>query len=177
MPQEIRHHLIEVDLETEKSLLNTLDQSPFHERDLDHDAEAFIVGWARELPSDAPLALSFTVHRGMEAGTPAKIRELIHHYFAARERQKRQELRRMLWEGRVSLAIGLSLLGVTFGLSRLIPDGTALGGYAKEGLLICGCVGMWHPIDIHLYQWWPLLREARLYRRLSEARVSVHAAP
>lgn len=177
MPQDARHHLIQVDLETETSLLNTLDQSPFHERDLDHDAEAFIVGWARELPTDAPIALSFTVHKGMDPETPAKIRELIHHYFAARERQKRQELRLLLWEGRVSLAIGLALLGATFGLSRLIPETTALGGYAREGLLICGCVGMWHPIDIHLYQWWPLLREARLYRRLSEARVSVHAAP
>lgn len=34
-----------------------MDASPFRERDLDPEAEAFIVGWAREAPRGATLAL------------------------------------------------------------------------------------------------------------------------
>jgi hypothetical protein len=34
------------------ALFNSLDPFPFQERDLDKNAEEFIVGWARELPRD-----------------------------------------------------------------------------------------------------------------------------
>lgn len=34
-----------------------MDPSPFHEKDLDHDAEEFIVSWAKEFPKNEPLAL------------------------------------------------------------------------------------------------------------------------
>ena len=43
-------HRIELNLREIGQLFNTMDPSPFHEKDLDHDAEEFIVGWAREFP-------------------------------------------------------------------------------------------------------------------------------
>ena len=36
--------LIEVKVQTVHQLFNSMDPSPFHERDLDHNAEHFIVG-------------------------------------------------------------------------------------------------------------------------------------
>jgi hypothetical protein len=36
-------------------------------------------------------------------------------------------------------------------------------------------VANWKPIEIFLYDWWPLLRRRNLYRRLSEASVEVTA--
>lgn len=39
------------------SLFNSLDPSPFREKDLNTEAEAFIVASAREHPMDAPLLL------------------------------------------------------------------------------------------------------------------------
>lgn len=38
-------------------LFNSMDPSPFVERDLDADAEEFITSWARELPSKRELEL------------------------------------------------------------------------------------------------------------------------
>jgi hypothetical protein len=38
--------LIELKLSGLNQLFNSMDPSPFHERDLDHDAEEFIVSWA-----------------------------------------------------------------------------------------------------------------------------------
>jgi hypothetical protein len=49
--------LIEVRLTSANQLFNSMDPSPFHERDLDHDAEAFIVGWAREVPKSQALKI------------------------------------------------------------------------------------------------------------------------
>jgi hypothetical protein len=38
-------HRIEVFVERIEQLFNSMDPSPFHERDLDDDAEEFIAGW------------------------------------------------------------------------------------------------------------------------------------
>jgi hypothetical protein len=39
--------------------------------------------------------------------------------------------------------------------------------------MICGWVGLWKPIDIHLYRWWPLQSHGRLLSRLSRCPVEV----
>jgi len=49
--------VIEVHVAELKQLFNAIDPSPFREKDLDPDAEDFIVSWASELSHDAPLAL------------------------------------------------------------------------------------------------------------------------
>ena len=48
---------IEVRVRELGQLFNSLDPSPFHERDLDDDAEAYIVGWARELATPGPFVI------------------------------------------------------------------------------------------------------------------------
>ncbi len=45
--------LIELRVENTAQLFHTLDPFPFRERDLDREAEEFIVGWAQELPGSA----------------------------------------------------------------------------------------------------------------------------
>jgi hypothetical protein len=37
----------------------------------------------------------------------------------------------------------------------------------SESLWIGGWVAMWRPMEIFLYDWWPLLRRIRLLRRLA----------
>jgi hypothetical protein len=37
-----------------------------------------------------------------------------------------------------------------------------LGGIIRESLLIGGWVAMWRPMEILLYDWWPIRAEARL---------------
>ena len=164
---------IEVRLGTAAQLFNSMDPSPFHERDLDHDAEAFIVGWARELPADVPLRLLVSLRSCEDTAVPARVRDSVRNYFLYRETVLRRDLRLLLSEGRTALGIGLAFLGLALTLARLIPHEPAWGGIVREGLTICGWVGMWRPLEIHLYRWWPILREARLHRRLAEATVEV----
>jgi hypothetical protein len=47
--------VIELRVDEIAQLFHTLDPFPFRERDLDREAEEFIVGWARELPTDQPI--------------------------------------------------------------------------------------------------------------------------
>jgi hypothetical protein len=41
----------------------------------------------------------------------------------------------------------------------------------EESFLILGWVANWRPLEIFLYDWWPLARRRDLYRRLSAALV------
>jgi hypothetical protein len=50
-------HHIELNLRDIEQLFNTMDPSPFHEKDLDHDAEEFIFGWAQEFHRHEPVDL------------------------------------------------------------------------------------------------------------------------
>jgi len=49
--------------------------------------------------------------------------------------------------------------------------GSELGQFVEEGLIILGWVANWRPIEIFLYDWWPILRRRRLLRRLAVADV------
>jgi hypothetical protein len=51
MPETAPGDLIELRVDNIAQLFHTLDPFPFRERDLDREAEEFIVGWARELPT------------------------------------------------------------------------------------------------------------------------------
>jgi hypothetical protein len=62
--------LIKLRLTKVDQLFNSLDPSPFHERDFDADAEEYIVAWARELPGDADLQIC----RATARGAPARAR-------------------------------------------------------------------------------------------------------
>ena len=46
----------------------------------------------------------------------------------------------------------------------------------KESFVIGGWVALWRPLEIFLYDWWPILAEARLFDRLGEMDVRLVGA-
>ena len=68
-----RAHVIEIRLDNIHQLFNSMDPSPFHERDLDHDAEEFIVSWAQEYPVNEPLRLVIHLRHPPEGFTPEDV--------------------------------------------------------------------------------------------------------
>jgi hypothetical protein len=111
--------VIEVHVRELAQLFDSMDPSPFHEKELDADAEDYIVGSAKELPG--LVFLGACVAGG----------ESIMRHMGER------------------------------------PLATAL----HESLLVGGWVAMWRPMEIFLYDWWPILSQRRLYDRLSRITV------
>jgi len=172
--------VIEVRVTELRQLFNSIDPSPFRERDLDPRAEAFIVEWARELPRDAPLALLVHLERacGPEDET-AMLGDAIHEYFSQRALSSRRQLRELFRRGRISLVIALAFLSAALAASDLIGSISErrFAAVFREGLLIGGWVAMWRPLEVFLYDWWPVRAEARLSERLSTMPVRIeHAA-
>lgn len=171
--------LIEVNLTELNQLFNSLDPSPFHERDLDHNAEEFIVSWAQEHPRKHDLKLVLHLAKRPADGADAQqlVADSIAHYFDYRASMTLRELKVLMREGRTSLLIGLLFLGLCqFVVTMLIPSTANWQTIAREGLTIIGWVAMWKPLEIYLYRWWPLLALRKLYQRLSRMPVEVHYA-
>jgi hypothetical protein len=166
---------IELSVRDPAQLFDSLDPYPFRERDLDPDAEAFIIGWARELPRDH--ALRIVIHVSGSWTDPQIAQDTgggIGRFFAHRAEAMTGELRELFRVGRISLLIGLSVLVLCVAAAQYVQTllpGAHLASIVSESLIILGWVANWRPLEIFLYDWWPLVRRRNLYRRLTEAPV------
>ena len=171
-------HRIEIFVDKIDQLFNSMDPSPFHEKDLDHDAEEFIVSWAREYPQRDHLTLVVHINQAPQRLTGETVEKAIRNYFAYRARLSEMEFKRLLKQGRTSLLIGLIFLGLCFLVRELLlvePTGPGLR-FARESLTIAGWVAMWRPMQIFLYDWWPVLGASRTYEKLSRMPVELRSA-
>ena len=103
------------------------------------------------------------------------IERAIHNYFSYRRRLNQLELKRLMKQGRTSLLVGLSFLLACLGTIELftLKQPGALHGFISEGLTIAGWVAMWKPMEIYLYDWWPLRRRGQVFDKLSRMPVEV----
>jgi ABC-type spermidine/putrescine transport system permease subunit I len=172
-----QHTEIAIRARTIGQLFNTFDPSPFREKDLDNGVEEFLVGWVRELPPGAPFRI--VVHLpAEEAAKPeaAEIAAAFAHYFRDRAHASKSELRELLRIGRRSLLIGVAVLVVCLVASQVaakIIANATVARVVEESLIIVGWVANWRPIEIYLYDWWPIVRRVRLFRRIAAAHVRV----
>jgi hypothetical protein len=169
--------VIEVHVGELKQLFNSIDPSPFRNKDLDPAAEEFIVGWAKDLHRDAALALVVDLDR--PAGLPDEasiLRDAVHAFFRQRAETYRRRLRELFRRGRTILLIGLTVLAAAIAsgdfLANLLKT-SRVGEIVRESLTIGGWVAMWRPLEVFLYDWWPIRNEARLSDRLAAMPVRI----
>jgi hypothetical protein len=166
-------HTIRLRLRELVQLFNSMDPSPFDDRDLDADAEEFILSWARELSHDRELELIIHLETPLPADRATGVESAVRHYFSSRAQMKQREFRQLMRHGRVSLVVGLGFLIACLLVSELfakLGQGTA-STIIKESLTIGGWVAMWRPLEIYLYNWWPVRAERRVLDRLARMRV------
>lgn len=172
---------IELRVDDIAQLFHTLDPFPFRERALDREAEEYIVGWARELAADQPIKI--VVHfPEIEAQTKIaqELNEAFARYFSDRADVIQLDLNELFRIGRRSLGIGVPILIVCLVAAHLAAGyliETTFKRVVEESFLILGWVANWRPLEIFLYDWWPLARRRDLYRRLSSATVQPKPYP
>jgi hypothetical protein len=169
--------VIELRVDNIAQLFHTLDPFPFRERDLDKEAEEFIVGWARELAIDRTIRI--VVHfPEAEAQTKAarELSEAFRRYFFDHASAIQREINELFRVGRRSLGIGVTILVICL-LSAHLAGGYLIDSpfrrLVEESFLILGWVANWRPLEIFLYDWLPLARRRDLYRRLAAATVEL----
>jgi len=174
-------NIIEIRVSEIAQLFHTLDPFPFREKDLDREAEDYIVGWARELPPKRPFKIIVHFPKDeAQISAAGELREAFGRYFAGRAEVIQGDLNELLRIGRRSLTIGVAILFACLFLAQFAAGYLSDAPFKRiieESFLILGWVANWRPLEIFLYDWWPIARRRDLYRRLSAATIESKPYP
>ncbi|MBK9162047.1 MAG: hypothetical protein IPM27_10895 [Nitrosomonadales bacterium] len=157
-------------------LFNSMDPTPFLNKDLDPQAEDYIETWAAGYAPGSRFDITIHLEQWPTDGDPAAILTgAIHNHFSYQAERKRRALKQLFQQGRKSLVIGLAFVTSCLLAADAIGSVGDHAGYniARESLTIIGWVAMWRPMEIFLYAWWPIRRQISLYEKLAEARIHV----
>ncbi|MBU6373930.1 MAG: hypothetical protein KJS97_14470 [Alphaproteobacteria bacterium] len=167
--------IIELKIERVEALFDAFDPFPLVSRDLSHAVDDYVIGWARELSPAAPwlIRLHIPVDR---AGDAAGIGEAFRTYFTSRARVADGDLRELFRFARRSLAVGLVVLAACIVSARVgasIFTEPSVSRILSESLLVLGWVSTWRPIELLLYDWWPIRRRRELCLKLAATPIDV----
>jgi hypothetical protein len=168
--------VIEVRVTELKLLFNPIDPSPPSEKDLEPRVEEFIVAQARSAKREQRLALQIFVGTADSSQEASTVGTAVRTFFTQRSLSAGRRLNQLFRVGRTSLLIGSASLAVAVTLASLVDraiGSTPVGALVRETLVIGGWVAMWRPLEIFLYDWWPIRAERKLYDRLSAMPVKV----
>jgi hypothetical protein len=171
---------IDIRLRTAQQLFDGRDPAPFRERDLDEEAVLYLVTALQELPPKAAVQIVFWISEERTPQVPVEtIVDAVRGHFTYEGERLDRLLRQHVRRGQLFLLFGLTALVLFLSLAELtlmLPAGH-VRQILREGLVIIGWVAMWRPLEALLYDWWPLVQERRLARRLLGVPVTVHYEP
>ena len=170
---------IQLSLPALARLFDPMDPSPLPRKDLHPSVEEFIVSWGREVLAKGSLTLLIHLDQPASEAEMRDATAAIHSYFEERALVARRQLRRLFQVGRISLVIALVVLSLSIALGELLlanARGSSLRMALGSTLEVGGWVAMWRPLEIFLYEWWPILADMRLYRRFAAMHVRIVAA-
>lgn len=164
-------YLIELKLNSLQQLFNSLDPAPFRDKDLAPAADEYIVGAAGEFSLDTPLKLLLHLPADVcQDERAGGVPQAIHNYFSYRAAVATRQFSQILTQGRRALMIGLGFLFFCILVHHAIAAMGKSGLFwsvIEEGFLITGWVAMWYPVNLFLYEWWPIRQRQRLLEKLS----------
>lgn len=168
---------IDIRLKSSRQLFDGRDPAPFRERDLDEHAVEYLVGAVSELPRDAPVKLVFWISDEPAPQLPdTMLVEAVRAHFTYEEQRLGRRARQHIRRGQLFFLVGATVLVLFLTLAELttaMPTGR-VRQILREGLVITAWVAMWRPLEALLYDWWPLVQEHRLQRRLRDVPIEVH---
>jgi hypothetical protein len=172
--------VIELVLRNVMQLFNSLDPSPFHEKELDPDAEEYIFNAVVDQPKKVPVKM--TIYLPKEAITDTTRSSIIlgiHNHFTYKASVSDRELRRLFERGRIVLIIAMGFLFGTLFARQILAtfEQTLPIRMAQEGLLILGWVTLWEPAYIFIYGWWPIVQKRKIYKKITTMEIEVLPAP
>lgn len=131
-----------------------------------------ILNVVRPLPA-GPVRATIVLPAGERAGDlEGRTRSALQQYCAVRIQARRNDKASLGREGLATLWRGLLFLALCMLGSQIVGEPRFLprivARFLDEGLVIAGWVALWYPLDVLLYQHWPVTREQRLYAQLRD---------
>lgn len=170
---------IEVRVKSSQQLFDARDPAPFRERDLDDDFVEYILSSVREFTISSPLKIVIYVEESETKDLPKdSIREAIRSYFAYQIDLQRGDLKTFMKRAQLFLLIGLLVLVSCIGIAQslTVPSPPGALGILREGIVIFGWVSIWKPIELILFDWYPLFERLRFSKKLLGTEIDLRFA-
>ncbi len=167
---------IEVRVKTAQQLFDVRDPAPFRERDLDDDFTDYIFASAREFSHSTPLKIIIYIEEQEPQNlTKEAIREAIHSYLVYQIDLRYWDLKTFIKRAQIFLLIGVLMLALCLSVAQSlsIPEISGAMGILREGLVIFGWVSVWKPIELMLFDWYPLYEKLRFSRKLLATEIDI----
>jgi uncharacterized membrane protein YcjF (UPF0283 family) len=172
--------LIEIKLNSIIQLFNSFDPAPFYEKEIDTEAEHYIVDTVEDFPAKTKFMIHIYLPPSLvESQEAKKIIPAIHNHFRYKMLVTERKFRSKFRFGRWSLLVGLTFLAISLVASQLIATRTnyLLPQLLSYSLLIIGWVAMWQPITVFLYELWPIIRLKKIYEKISTMEIEILPLP
>ncbi len=169
-PVENGKSVIEIKIASLEQLFDKRDPNPYRTKDLDEDVEDYIFSSAQEIGLHRIGKLKLICSNPLSQDLKMTASMAIRDHFLYRKEMTEKKVRTILSLGVKTLFIGLLFLSMAIAVSAtLSPDFTRtfMGKFIKEGLILIGWVSMWKPVNIFLYEWWPLIDQRKIYEKLN----------
>ena len=153
-----------------------MDPTPFHHCDLDREAQEYLESWAMGFSHNTHFRIIVRIEDMSQSDPTATVVEAIHNFFDYKANLSKRLIQLLLQEGRTSLLIGLTFLMLCL-LGADIMSGFTENTFLRvlrESLIIGGWVDMWRPLQIFLYEWWPMFGREKIFLNLAIASVALH---
>ncbi len=173
---KIHRHTIHTNIRSHEDIFDIRDPSPVSRRKLSPDWLDYVFDALDGIPRRQPVNLTLQLRRGVIHPSQTKalvhdVRRQLHHY----HRSLRHKLRQNFRAGRTTLFLGLLVL-VGFVFLSEASTKIDLGDFQlafREGFLIIGWVALWRPVEILLYDWWPIVESRRKVGQLLKGTITV----
>lgn len=123
---------------------------------------------------------SIAVELAEPAADPAAVTGAIRGYYRSLAAETHEEQRLLRQRGFVALRLGLGVLAICLVISTAVTNAAILPDFVRrligESLGIAGWVVLWRPLELLLFDAWPLRHRTRLYAAIAEAPIEVRTA-
>jgi len=168
--------LIEIKISSLMQLFNSFDPAPFYEKELDGDAEQYIVDTVKDFPKKTRFSIVIHLPAGLAASAEAQaVPSAIRNHFQYKALETDRRFRQRLKNGRLNLLISLIFLFfAVFASNTVLRLGsTLLHIFLSDAFIISGWVAMWTPVTLFLYELYPIVQTKNVYERISRMEIEV----
>jgi len=167
--------IVEITIDSPYDLYDDKDPSALRARDLKPSVEDYIATCIREIPSGQKVRLDFYFYKFSSDQSEAVILEKsVREFFIYKAKVRLLDFKFKIKNGLKSVFIGLGFLFMCIFISNsfLSTSNTIFERFFLEGLSVLGWVSLWNPVQIFLYEIWPIIASSKTLKRCSKVNMS-----
>ena len=167
--------IVEVTIDSPYDLYDDKDPSPLKARDLKPTVEDYIATCIREIPMGQKLRLDFYFYKfSNDPSEAVALEKSVREFFVYKAKVRFLDFKFKIRNGLKSVAIGLGFLFMCIFISSsfLSTSNTIFERFFLEGLSVLGWVSLWNPVQIFLYEIWPIIANSKTLKRCSKIDMS-----